>query len=516
MTGTTPAEAVDVVVVGSGPVGSAFARTVADLAPTSMITMVEVGPQTTDPPGHHTRNLPDAAAEAALRRAQGPEDSEVHAGGVVFWQRLGRGEQVSEDDIIDRPGLFRVGAGARRPGEDGLIAASMSSAVGGMGVLWTGSCPRPGGFEVIPFIDPAEMAGDLDRADRLLGASTSAHERSTLGREVRSVLAEMFDGPGRRPVQPLPLAVSVREGRPQWSGTDVTLRDLPESRERFELRSATLCRRVIIEGSRVVGVELEDRTTGSRSTLGARCVFIAADGLRTPQLLHASGVRPPALGRYLNDQVNVVGLVKLHEDIVAAAGGDDADLPPISATWIPLDDVTLPFHGQALQIGTAPVQQTHEGGRRMPPGLVGLSWYAAKELQWSDRVGFRDDATDAYGMPAMEISYSFTDADRRANARLVDTVADVAARLGTLLHPAPVQMPNGSSMHYQGATRMGRRDDGTSVCDPNARVWGFANLFVGGNNVIPSSTACNPTVTSVALAVRSAREVARRISPGPT
>jgi choline dehydrogenase-like flavoprotein len=75
----------------------------------------------------------------------------------------------------------------------------------------------------------------------------------------------------------------------------------------------------------------------------------------------------------------------------------------------------------------------------------------------------------------------------------------------------PALATGGSSLHYQGTTRMGLHDDGTSVCGPTSEVWGVSGLYVAGNNVIPTAIACNPTLTSVALAVGGARDIAARL-----
>ena len=54
---------------------------------------------------------------------------------------------------------------------------------------------------------------------------------------------------------------------------------------------------------------------------------------------------------------------------------------------------------------------------------------------------------------------------------------------------------------------MGDSNNGESVVDTNSRAWNFTNLFIGSCAVIPTGTACNPTNTAIALAIKSCREI---------
>jgi pyranose oxidase len=324
----------------------------------------------------------------------------------------------------------------------------------------------------------------------------------------------------------MPVAVTVGEdGALHWTGPAIIAGDLWE-RPNVELRTGTLARRVLLDGDRATGVEVVDLASGERSEIRARAVVVAADAWRTPQLLHASGIRPTALGRYLTEHPQIMAASVLDEKYVPADAPVDAPVPttameapeggaivPISGvSWVPYA-ADRPFHGQVMQMDASPVPL--DPGVTVRPGqVVGLGWFCKKELSPDNRVWFDDDATDEHGLPAIRIDYSLSDADLAAIEAAKVEIAEATRALGRPLGD-PFVMPPGSSLHYLGTTRMGTEDDGTSVCDPTGRVWGTANLYVGGNNVIPTATACNPTVTAVALGVLTARTLAQSLSQTP-
>ena len=209
----------------------------------------------------------------------------------------------------------------------------------------------------------------------------------------------------------------------------------------------------------------------------ARFVVVAADALRTPQLLWASGIRPDALGRYLNDQAQIVFAVRIRDFVArarrcrrpGAAAGTLSEYSGVS--WVPFTD-EMPFHGQVMQLDASPVKLADDDPAA-PGSIVGLGLFCAKDLQAADRVEFADDDVDGYGMPAMRCTTTLTDARPRGDrARQGRRSCASARRSATRSTTRPFMMPLGASLHYQGTTRMGEADDGESVCGPDSEVWG--------------------------------------------
>lgn len=497
-------QSVDVAIVGSGPTGAAYARILSERAPGTTIAMFEVGPTISDPPGAHVKNIADPDARARAQAAsEGPGE---------------RGAKVANPGAVKagvraaRPGTFLLEDGYQFPGEDGLPVVAMSSNVGGMSAHWTGACPRPGGSERIGFLPDFDEL--LAEGDRLLGVTTNAFDAAPFGEIVRERLAKAVDE-GRTAetkVQRMPLAAHRRDdGRLVWSGSDVVLGDVTRDNPAFTLFDESLVTSVLVRDGRAAGVRVRDLRSDESHEVAARFVVVAADALRTPQLLWASGIRPAALGRYLNDQAQVVFASRLRGVETLGADAPTTGLAEYSGvSWVPFTD-DVPFHGQVMQLDASPIPLA-EDDPVVPGSIVGLGLFCAKDLQADDRVEFDDAEQDAYGLPAPQIHYTLTERDHEVIDRARAEIVRLGEAIGDPLDSRPFTLPLGSSLHYQGTTRMGETDDGTSVCDLDSQVWGVQGLFVAGNGVIPTATACNPTLTSVALAVGGARRIARDLA----
>lgn len=515
---------VHVVIVGSGPIGATFARTLLEGSPRVRVTMFERGPVLTDPPGMNVRNIPDPDAKReARRRAQGPqsEDGAPVGMGIPI-------TKVVEGTYTARGGTHLVDFGGRGTGHSSQFpAAALSTGVGGQGAQWTCATPRPSFSELIPFIGDDEWNSLIADGERLLHTTHEAFRGSPIASALQAAISAAVDHelPEGYGVGPLPVAGDLDEnGRMRWTGTDVVFGPLldpaAEVASRFVLRPETTVTRVATDGDRAQGVLVAPTHGGPTTFVAADIVILAADAIRTPQLLWASGIRPRALGHYLSDHPGIFSVVAIDpeklggrltleqvaEDRLRSEGAPD---PVTAVLRLPFSEPDNPYSCQVMYMHASPLP-IPEGHRLAdnPFGYANVGFGTRKFSRYEDWLEFDDGEVDYAGMPNVTIHYEFTEREEAEIEGARARQRQVAEAIGEFIPGGePAVLPHGASLHYKGTMRLGEADDGTSVCDPWSRVWGFDNLYLGGNGTIPTVTVVNPTLTSVSIALRSARAI---------
>ncbi|MCU1530196.1 MAG: livQ 1, partial [Frondihabitans sp.] len=398
---------------------------------------------------------------------------------------------------------------------EAMPAVALAWNVGGMGVHWTAATPWPEGDEVFDFGDHAQWDADLATARDLLGVVRAGIGPTEPGQIVLDVLHRRYEtvsDPGREP-QPMPMAVDPSPlGRIRRTGPSVIFPPLGTGDDaEFTLLPRTLVTSLIVDEGVTRGAVVRDVDTGAEREILANVVVVCADAVRTPQLLFASGLGSDAVGRYLNEHAFITGRVLMDLDrfglsLEALPRVREAEFATDSL-WLPQNGAGQPFHGQIMN--TVFVDDDDHALAYS----VGVSLYVPVESRRENRLSFSSTETDLFGLPRVRFQFDYSDADRALIGRAVEEMTDIASEFGEL-DPATelAILPPGSSLHLTGTVRSGPVDDGTSVCDPEGRIWGVDNLFVAGTGVIPTPLACNATLTGTITAVRAARAISTLLS----
>lgn len=398
----------DVLIVGSGPVGATYARMINDALPNIKITMIDLGAKVSDTIGKHVNNITDPQAkEKAQVLSQGPK-KEPYPMISVAERAMAAQRGDLKPEFLARAGTHLVSEDEQDLKTNEMPAASLSSNLGGMGIHWTCACPRPGNEEKIPFIPEDELEAAFVKAEELLQVTQKAFPVSPESENIVSILNQSLGknhSPNRH-AQPMPLACKMDEnGNRYWTGPDVIL-DNTLQHENFEILSETICRKLIHENGIITGAETEHLPTIEKKIIEAKIVIVAADALRTPQLLWASGIRLKALGHYLNEHPFIFTFVEVNpaSGIRLRSSSD----PLVGVFWVPFDAPNHPFHGQIMHMDMSPMKTTViEPGKQ----IVGLGWGCIKQLSYDDQIVFSETEKDHFGMPKMTFKYKFSDDD---------------------------------------------------------------------------------------------------------
>jgi choline dehydrogenase-like flavoprotein len=135
-----------------------------------------------------------------------------------------------------------------------------------------------------------------------------------------------------------------------------------------------------------------------------------------------------------------------------------------------------------------------------------------------------DEDTDSLGMPRIRLDWKLQELDVRTASDLMDSMSRDFRRLGLgevqksewlrsssanwVSDPLISAHPIGG-YHHMGTTRMAASPK-KGVTDEWGRVHGMSNLFIAGSSLFPTAGWANPTLTILALALRTAGRILER------
>jgi len=204
-----------------------------------------------------------------------------------------------------------------------------------------------------------------------------------------------------------------------------------------------------------------------------------------------------------------------------------AGLPWIRAGVVEVGGSTYPID-EALLYDSLPMPRTwHKDLMRSSPlrdRLLGVQMLGEDLPQLGNRVDLDSSVKDIYGLPVARITYSLHRHEKVASFYWGSKLREVMLAAGAdraLFYPAGIPLTDNptakNTRHILGTLRMGDDPD-RSVCDGFGRMHGAPNVVVGDGSVFPTSGAFNPTLTLMAVALRSATALAHgegRAREGP-
>jgi choline dehydrogenase len=342
--------------------------------------------------------------------------------------------------------------------------------------------------------------------------------------------------------------MTVHKGR-RWSTANAYLKPAMK-RSNLSVMPDTLVRRVVIEGGRATGIEIE--RDGVKETIRARREVILSGGpINSPQLLKLSGIGPAAelaslgipvvadragVGENLQDHLEFYFQVACKQPITLYSEMNWFSKALIGARWIlARDGLGATNHFEScgfirsrpgvpyadIQYHFLPAAIRYDGAAHAD----GHGFQAHVGPMRSKSRGFvRLKSTDPNEHPRIKFNYMTHEDDlieMRACVRLTreifaqkafDPYRDREIAPGTNIQSddeidAYVRANVESAYHPSCTCKMGRRDDPMAVVDSHGRVIGIEGLRVADSSVMPQVTTGNLNAPTIMIGEKMADHI---------
>ncbi len=320
----------------------------------------------------------------------------------------------------------------------------------------------------------------------------------------------------------------------------------------LDIITDAMVREVTLDKSgKATGVSYIDKETGRDVVVKARVIVLAASGCESARILlnSKSALFPNGLangsgkvGKYLMDTVgsSVTGQIPALENC-----------PPHNEDGASAMHMYMPWWGYQKQAaGQLDFARGYHiefgGGRRMPGmtnpapdeltgGTYGRRFKEDARRYYGSVIGFAGrgemipnddsyceidpDKKDKWGIPVLRFFWKWSDHETRQAAHMQRTFAGIIEGMGGKVlgtvetDGAKAIMAGGTIIHEVGTTCMGV-DAKSSVLNQWCQSWEIPNLFVTDGGPFASNADKNPTLSIMALAMRSCEHLADQLKKG--
>jgi len=274
------------------------------------------------------------------------------------------------------------------------------------------------------------------------------------------------------------------------------------------------------------GVLYIDRLTRQPKEVFGRVVVLCAQALESTRILLNSatsqdpaglGNSSGALGHYLMDHLWVAGgargeFPELGEEVRAGGPDRPTGLYVIRFRNTMKQKFDRFLRGYGFQGGGGSSFNMRAPGfgpelKKLisdPVTSVGLSGFGECLPYYENFIELDPNVVDTFGIPVLRIHMQWGENEKKMIPDMAESAAEMMEAAGARnIHPyaVPDRIP-GYGIHEMGVARMGA-DSKTSVLNQFQQTWDVENLYVMDAASFTSGACQNPTLTIMALAVRS-------------